>query len=132
MISHQQQKRLGFHEVAGARNGVPVAFRRGLLDETETAAVGGGSSGVRDLIPRANHHTNFFDTRRANFFDEDAEGSLGGPITVHQCLQRQGALGFPSGGNNSFLDLHRSPLLRFEPGKQLQKSARTSTGYRII
>ena len=106
VIADEQKKRLFEGEFIRTPDGMSVAERRGLFDELESLAVMARRVGVRRLVARRHHHTDFLRARVQNLLDDNAQRALLRAIAVHECLQRQHALGLARGRYDRLFDFH--------------------------
>jgi hypothetical protein len=87
-------------------NRVAVAAGFLLLDEGDAIAVLAGRFRVGRLVAGMNDHPDFANAARDGFADENAQGRGGAPLAIHQCLQRQRALGGAGAGDDGFVYFH--------------------------
>ena len=110
MIAHQKHERFVAGKLPRTRHRVPVAQRRGLLDELNAIGVRTGSGGKGTLVAGANHQADFLNAGLQHLLQQDGEGRFGLAIAVHQRLQRQVSLIATRGGDDSFANFHgRTP-----------------------
>ena len=106
VIPDEQQEGLVTGELAGAPDRVAVAEGFGLFDELEAPRMGARGRAVGGGVPGADHDTDLVDPSVQGLLDDDRERRLGGAITVHQRLEREGALMLSRGGDHGLLQLH--------------------------
>jgi len=106
MVAHQQKK--GFIASITSRtvDSMSVAQRGRLFDEAHSSRVitGGGSEGR--LGARVDNDGDFFDASLRNLLDQDGQGGFGNTIAVNESLKWENLLGFASGGDDGFANVH--------------------------
>ncbi len=107
VVAHHVKEGIGGGELAGAKDGVAVAQRLELWDETQTGRVAARGVGVAGLVAGPDDHADFLDVGGEGLFDEDAEDGLFLPVAIDQGLEWQRALALTGGGDDSFLDAQR-------------------------
>ena len=102
VIADEVKKRLVAHEFTTAENGVAVAARGGLRDETHAGAERAAGLGVGRLVAWADDDAKFLDPGPSGFLENDLEGGLGFALLVDEGLQWQGALAGVGCGDEGF------------------------------
>ena len=106
VIADEVEKWLFAYEFASAENGVAVAARGGLRDETHARAQRAAGLGVGRLVAWADDHAKFLDPGARGFLEDDLEGGLGFALLVDEGLQRKRALAGVGCGDEGFADGH--------------------------
>ncbi len=92
MVADHVQKGVAAHEVAGAVDGVAVAERLLLGDESDRAGVAASGLDEAALIAGPHHYADFFHLGGQGLLDENAEHRLLAAIAIDQGLQGKRAL----------------------------------------
>ncbi len=106
MIADEVKERILLDEIAGAINGVAIAERLRLLSETDGSGAGASGLGVGGFVSGRDDHANFVDLRGERLFHDDAQDGFFDAIAIDEGLQREGALVFASGGDDSLSNSH--------------------------
>jgi hypothetical protein len=88
MIADEVQERLVADVVASAPQGVPVAARLMLRDETQHIAMLGNGLRVQLLVAGRDDDADLLDARAEDLPNEDGEDGPANAIAIHERLER--------------------------------------------